>query len=382
MMNVRGVVSIPALAAVMSGCLLIDPGPANQEDTDGDDVAAQIEEWNRWVEQLDARRTEFFGPRKRVQDLAAVGTRLFWYDTTNFDFRLASYDSVSGTKLAYTFAIGAGDLHNYRASPTRVLTADPSADPVAYHLYDVSSPQLEQGSFTMKKSPGTQWSAYAVTDTNAYVVDTSVPGETLLKRWSPGQELTDMFTLESTGAEVGEFWDFGIDEANNSMVFLESRRIWYLDLTTKRSTWLKHETEARGHVDFRPEGVMFDSASGIMFFNHQSQQLENLTAKIDANPYVAHKVYKTAAKTSQLDFAWWSHYLIYIGQMGVFAYDMAKHEITPLLLAPAKADLRIDYRYPVALENGKLFVVGLTSTSGSVGADGPTYEVDLKAVLD
>ncbi len=37
--------------------------------------------------------------------------------------------------------------------------------------------------------------------------------------------------------------------------------------------------------------------------------------------------------------------------------------------------MRVDYRYPVALDNGTAFVTGLTSTDGAVGADGPTYKI-------
>jgi hypothetical protein len=73
--------------------------------------------------------------------------------------------------------------------------------------------------------------------------------------------------------------------------------------------------------------------------------------------------------------------VIYIGNMGVFAYDIKADKITPLLLSPVRADLRIDYRYPVALDNGELFVTGLTSTSGATGADGPTYKLDLRAIV-
>ena len=44
-------------------------------------------------------------------------------------------------------------------------------------------------------------------------------------------------------------------------------------------------------------------------------------------------------------------------------------------------EVRIDYRYPVALDSGKLYVTGLESTSGAVGAEGPIYQVDLTSVL-
>src|SRR3954469_10042112 len=133
--------------ALLSGC-----GPAEGTGTgsgSGGDPAADIAQWNKDVATYDARRSMFLGTH--VQDLAAFGDQLFWYDNTNFDFRLARYDDATGTKVNYTFPIGSGDLHNYRASDKFVVTADPKGDPVVYHAYDVSSPQMEIGSTTMKK---------------------------------------------------------------------------------------------------------------------------------------------------------------------------------------------------------------------------------------
>jgi hypothetical protein len=41
----------------------------------------------------------------------------------------------------------------------------------------------------------------------------------------------------------------------------------------------------------------------------------------------------------------------------------------------------IEYRDPIVLANGVLFTTGLTSQTGSTGADGPVYRVDLDQVL-
>ena len=65
-------------------------------------------------------------------------------------------------------------------------------------------------------------------------------------------------------------------------------------------------------------------------------------------------------------------------------------DITPVLLEPrpdapgqdpSSQPLRIEYRYPQVTTDGTLYVTGLTSASGSVGADGPIYSVDLKPLL-
>ena len=59
---------------------------------------------------------------------------------------------------------------------------------------------------------------------------------------------------------------------------------------------------------------------------------------------------------------------------------MESGRVVPILIEPrpeVSDGRRIEYRYPTVLDNGLLFVTGLTSESGAVGADGPVYRVDL-----
>jgi hypothetical protein len=55
---------------------------------------------------------------------------------------------------------------------------------------------------------------------------------------------------------------------------------------------------------------------------------------------------------------------------------MQNDKITPLLLSPIADDTeQVQYRYPVALDDGTAFVTGI------VGAEGPTYKLDLNGIL-
>ena len=362
-----------ALAGLLAGCITNNGGT----DPGGDDQAADLAHWNDLVTQLDGRRSEFLGPD--VQELAAVNNDLMWLDTTNFDPKLDRYDDTTGTKLAYTFSIGDANVYNYRASSSLVVTADPSSDPVIYTAYDANARQRVIGTTTMMKPPGAQWDAYAVSSQTVYIVDTAVAGETALLRWTPGQDPVQVTTLESAGVQVGEFEDF--DVSGNTMVFIESGRLWKLDLATNHAQWLMNRTEVSGAVDFRPDGVMFEAASGLMFFDYAKNDLVDVTKLIDANPFKINTTFASASKWYQ-GFARWKHYVLYIGNSGLFAYDLANDKIAPILLSPNSPDLRIDYRYPVALDDGTSFVTGLTSTSGAVGAEGPTYKLDLSAILN
>ena len=346
-------------------------------DDGGSDPAADVAQWNQMTTALDARRSEFLG--KDVQELSPVGDRVFWYDTTRFDFALAQYNHATNTRLAYTFSVGAGDGHNYRASASLVVTAEPGSDPVRYHAYDTGAPDSEIATTTVPKQPGAQWASYAVSNATVYIVDSSVAGQTTLLRWVPGQPPAAMFTLESLGVAVGEFQDFDVD--GSTMVFIESGRIWKLDLTSRVATSLMNRSEVNGAVEFRSDGVMFETATGVMFYGYSQGQLVNVRDQINANSFQINPTFATAAHYLQ-GFTRWQSFVIYIGNGGVFAYDLPHDRIAPIVLSPDRSDLRVDYRYPVALDDGTLFVTGLTSTSGATGADGPTYRIDLPSVLN
>lgn len=379
MKRALGWLVVGAGMALLSGCFF-GGGPGGPGGLGGStgsgDPGADLDQWNMLSSEYDGRRTMFLGTN--VQDLAAVGNQLFWLDTTNFDPKLDRYDDTTKKKNAYSFSIGDSNTVNYRASASFVVTADPMPDPPVYHAYDANSGN-EVGTTTLPRPPGAQWSAYAVSGSTVYFIDNSVPGQTTLERWIPGNgSPTPVTTLESAGAEVGEFMDF--DVSGNTMVFIESGRIWKMDIAQNQATWLMNKTEVDGAVDFRPDGVMFSAAEGLMFFDYQRNDLVNVSDLINQNPYQVNATYATAAKYQQ-DFARWKGYVVYVGAMGLFAYDMQNDAITPVLLSPISDSLRVDYRYPVALDDGTAFVTGLTSNDGATGADGPTYQIDLNGIL-
>jgi hypothetical protein len=361
-----------ALALLASGCVIPGSGsPSGDDDPTTKDVA----QWNALVDKLDGQRTQFLDVN--VQDLAAAGTRLYWYDNTNLDMKLDSFDALTQTRLAYTFSVGPGDRANFRGSTRLVVTAEPDVDPNVYHLYDATAPEHELDTTTFPKPDGAGWQPYAVTGDAAYVVTTD-PGNTVLYKWVPGQVPAQVTTLESAGVNVGEFWEFGV--SGTTMIFVESGRVWKLDLATNHATWLMNMTEASGDVDFRDDGVMFQVATGLVFYDYSKDALVDVAALIDANPYQVNTTFASAAQYVEA-FARWRTWVLYIGEDGLFVYDLAHDKIEPVLLSPERADLRIDYKYPVVLDDGEAFVTGLTSTDGAVGVDGPTYKVDLKTAL-
>jgi hypothetical protein len=125
---------------------------------------------------------------------------------------------------------------------------------------------------------------------------------------------------------------------------------------------------------------MFQSATGVQFFEYATSSVVDVTAKINANPFQVNGTFASAAKWYE-DFARWGNDVLYIGNSGLFAYDMVHDTITPILLSPNSSDMRVDYRYPVTLADGTAFVTALMSDDGSVGADGPTYKLALAPLV-
>ena len=331
---------------------------------------------------LSERTTMFLGPD--VQNLAPVQNRLYWYDTTNYAPVLDGYTDGGGSALAYTFTVGDSiDDANWRASASLIVTAQPTGSGVRYYAYDPTEASKEVGHIDVSAPDGASYWAYAVDAGTVYLVMLDAHGDNALVKWVPasGAATTTVTTLESAGATVGEFWDF--DVSGNTMVFIESGRIWTLDLATNKATWLMNTTEVSsdGSIDFESDGVMFTTDTDLLFFDYSSSSLVNVSDKIN------HKGHSSGACSGgasnyATDFTRWGNAVVYTGESsGVFAYDMVEDVIAPVLLPPTSGPSTVQYRYPVALADGKLFVTALTSSDGSTGADGPTVALDLASLL-
>ncbi len=373
-----------SLACLCTGCLIPSMPSGGDGDDDGNNQAQMdVDQWNQLVTQDDARRMPFLG--SNVGALAPVGNQLFYEDDTNYSPVLYRYDHASGATLAYTFSIGGGDDANDRESANLVVTADDSDDPVTFDAYDSSSANQLVDSTQLPAPEGAKWDAYAVDGQTVYFIDQSTAGATTLLRWTPGQGQAPaaVTTLENDGVDVGEFEDF--DVSGKTMVFVESGRIWSLDLTSQHATWLMNMTQVNGSIDFETDGVMFDTEDGtLQFFAYATSTLTDVSAKIDTHVFPLNATFATASNydgDADGGFARWGNDVLYIGEDGLFAYDLVADTITAIVLEPDLADLRIDYRFPVALDDGTVFVTGLTSNDGAIGADGPTYEIALPPIV-
>lgn len=358
-----------ALAPALTGCIFFGGNDNNNGSggtTGGDSTEQDIAQYESLQAQLEQHRQVW---KHGASELAGVQNRLFWLEFPGFDPSVHSYDATTGQEVDYTFSIGSGDAYNYRASEKLVVTAEPAGDEVILHAYAIDEANAPVGDLALPApTDGTRWWAYAPDQGDVYYV-TTTSGTTLWK-WTPGNATpTSLFNLEDTGAQIGELWDFGVD--GNLAVFIESGRIWSLDIAAKKSTWLGNETEASS-ADWDATGVLFSTASGPFFYAYKSKMLVDVAAGIEGSGFSLNKTYASAHLYNQ-DLTRRGSLVGYIGNAGFFTYDLSANMVRPILLNAR--DNSVVYRYPVILDDGSMFVQGLESSSGATGADGPVYRV-------
>lgn len=365
----HGLASLAAAALVLpaTGCLfgpgLVDPI---------DDLTQDLEQFCDTADALQEGSTEVLG--ESAGELFSTGETLFWLDFSAYDPTL---HSEGDTVTHYGFPVSHDGLWNVRASDELVVTAVDEFGSIRYLAYATGAPEALLGEAVFD-APGDEqrWWAYAVDGGTVYVVTTGA--QTTLWSWVPGGEPTALTTLESAGASVGEFWELGVD--GDRVVFVESGRVWVLELGSNTATWSGNPTQASGTVHIGDDGVLFDTAAGPQFYRFADGTLEDVGAAIEASAYRFNETY-TSLHLYQGGLTRVCSAMVYEGSHGIYAYDLQTRAFAPLLLSPCDEELRIDYRDPVYRDPGTLYVTALQSESGAVGADGPVVRVDLAGRL-
>jgi hypothetical protein len=225
-----------------------------------------------------------------------------------------------------------------------------------------------------------QWWAYAVDGTTVYVLTQG--SDTELLRWQPGDgDPTPLFALEDEGITIGELWDFDI--SGNDLVVIESGQVWHLDMTTLASEAVPatNQLDPGNPISFGSNGILFTEQGGqsgdLVYYALADHSLTDVSAAISGSSFQINKTFAQAHYYQQdgildgLD----PNRVDYIGEMGLFAFELDTAAVTPLLLSPDDGNVTINYVAPSPLASGDIYVVGLTSNEGDIGVDGPLYKV-------
>jgi len=343
------------------------------------------------IAQYENLRVELEGTRDvfvntAAQDFYVAGNTLYWVEVGNSNPMLRSFDDVSKTRTDYTFKVyltGVGtpnpvDTINYRASSSMVASMNVLD---GANVYATGAPEQLLGKLQLPAPPfGQRWWAYAVNGNELFVVvNDPNDGKYNLQKWAPGQASpTTILALDDLIAPnmIGEFLDFAVD--GTTLIFAESGRIWMADLTACKAKWQPNDKK-NGSANFYSGGVVYTQGSEFFRYDLATDSRENLTEKMKAG-YSMNKTFAQVHYPS--DGTSWCKYknkIVYHGSYGIFAYDTNSEDVVPVLLDAR--DNSVVYRRPNAVDTGTLFVKGLLSKSGAIGADGPTYVIDASGVL-
>ena len=350
-----------------------------------------IAEYNKVSAELEKNREEFLD--KGASDLSVPnGDNLFWITYKRAKAKLHRYNPVTDEEIKYKFSIGSMDYYNYRANDKIIVTAKPEGKHVSYYVYAADHKKKKIDTLNLPApGAGTKWHAYAVAKNNLYFIkskfekdeDGDLTIDYILSKWVPGsgEEHKGIISLLEAGADdMGTFQDFDI--FGDDMLFIESGRLWKLDLKTKKAIWLKNKQQIRGGVNFTADKVLYTYfRKDLIFYKYDSKEIRNISDEIRKNEFSLNPTFKNNHYYWG-DAVLYKNFAVYKGNGGIYAYDLEKRKIHPLLYEPRLTDnKRVTYRSPVVVNNGIMFVKALVSNSGSIGFDGPVYKVSIKKLL-
>lgn len=349
------------------GCFWDDPKTTRAigaAPSDGADAAADEGAYEALRLKLEEDRVAFLG--RGATDLTAAGQRLFWVESQGAP-SLHSVDAPSGARVDYTFPIG-GASPIFRASGSRVVTVTTGGD--RYRAYRADAAASLVGELTVQPPPsGVRWHAFAVDGDRVYVAETTSQGTRLLRWTPPSAAPVELLTFQAAGIGAGELWDLGV--AGDVAVVIEAGRGWVVDLGTRKASPLSNTAQADG-ADFDRDGVLLSTEAGPMLYPRDGSPVLDVKRAIAASAFRVADGYERAHLFQQ-DPARRGPQIVYVGQTGLFALDTTQGTVRALLLdAPEHQTV---YRRPVVTADGTVFVQGLTSRSGAVGADGPVYRL-------
>lgn len=337
---------------------------------DVDQTELDIQQYEEITASLEAGRQEVMG--EEADELIAVQDRAFWLQFPDFNPDLYSWAPDEAAPIRYGFSIG-GDEYNYRASKQLVVTAESASDNVIYHAYGAATANEPLGELTLEAPKGEQrWWAYSVDGGNVYIVTTG--DETTILRWMPGAASEELIVLEDLGMEVGEVWD--LFAYHGRLLLIESGRLWLIDPVARTATWLQNQQEV-STVSINKNGVVYPSTDGPQYVAFAGGPPVDLGALIEESTYELNTTFSSAHHYASHPVLF-EEQLLYVGQSGIFSLDIESGEVEPLLLEPRDPEVRLVYRDPQVLDDGTLFLQGLASTSGAIGADGPIYMLRLE----
>lgn len=369
---------LAALAALgLAGCVR-----GGDDGTTDDPTQDDIEQYEQLRLQLEQGREEVL-PVGQSEDVRAAGPYLVWLDRSQgFSAVLHARRYPSGEEVSAEVGIGDESTPpNYEIGERLGMTALTVGGDALYTVF-----RLDTGAtldaWTRKKPSAARYDAYAVFGDQAYVV---VEDESLaIYEWTPGSS-----SPQSVGAfgdqNFGAFAGFTVAEdgkGTRRLVGVGTLGTFSIDLASGAVTKVPLPVmPLEGAIN--EHGLAAVDGDELWWYDWDAAEARPIHEELAASDYLLNPTF-AAAHLPGLGFAGQDvavhgTTLYYRSNSGIYAYDVASREVTPVLLddlSYGDSGLLIKYT-ELASGEGSLFTTGLTSTTGSTGAEGPTYRVAL-----
>lgn len=371
--------SVLATLLLSSACGLF----GDDDDDTGDPTQNNLDQYEQLRLALEQKREQILPPV--ADDLAAAGPYLAWLDRTNaITAVLHTVHYPGGDDVVSEVPIGNAETEPfYVISETIGMTAhveDPNSIYTVFRL-DTGS-MLDQ--ITRTKPQAADYDAYGVFGDQAYIVADDEQLE--VYEWTPGTDTpTSIGSLGAIAADLGVFIGFVVAEdmaGTRRLVAIGNAATYSVDLATMVPTRLPLPVQVfEGAIN--EHGIAVIDGTDLWWLEWDAAEARAIHDELAASPYVLNSTFAMAhlvsSGTASQDLAIDGTVLYYRSTTGVYGYDVASHAVTPVLLDNRTYDgggVFVTYT-SLNYSDAGLFAVGLESTNGATGVDGPVYRIQL-----
>jgi hypothetical protein len=367
---------LSSLPCVLAGCSLLGGDQGNSTE---DDIA----EYEQLRTSLEANRQEIL-PAQAVDHVSAVGPYVLWLDTyQGWEAVLHIRRYPEGTEITSPVPIGDETTPPfYRASEELAMTALTVGMDSIYSVIDLANGQLLD-EVTYAKPQNAAYDAYGVVGNDAYLV---VEDEgKMIYSWTAGSgSPAAIGSIDDTGANLGAWIDFTLVEYDGSLKLLAlgTYGTYAIELDTMNATQIPLPVTPL-EFGITDAGIAVVDGADLWFVSWGDSEaraihdeLKNSSYSLNASFHNAHWVGSGGAN---IDVSMDGDTIYYRSVAGIHAYNVSSNAIAPILLDDmtySGSEVFIHYT-GINVADNAMIVVGLESTSGSTGADGPIYRVTL-----
>lgn len=385
----RDIVGSVVRFVAMCAALSLGPG-CGFFDGNVDDPEDELDQTEQDLLQYEEVRLSLEQAREQVlpsvaDDLSAAGPYLTWLDRSNANTAvLHAVRFPGGEEVVSEVPIGNVETAPYYViSESLAMTARASGGDSIYTVI-----RLDTGGvldeIERPRPQAADYDAFRLFGEQAYIV--ADDEDLAVYEWTPGTDTpTVIGSLGAIGSGLGAFIDLVVVEdmaGVRRLIAVGTGGTYSVDLATMAPTRLPFPVQVHEGA-LNEHGMAVIDGTELWWLDWGATEVRAIHSEVAQPGYRLSPTFREAhwvgSGTANQDVAIDGTTLHYRSNTGVYGYDVATKTVAPVLLDNRNYDHRGVFVTYTGLNagDGGLFVVGLESTSGSTGADGPVYRVRL-----